>query len=87
MLGQDFERHSGPPASWFLALFGHPAPPAFSPDCWVGLEGKVPWSGKNREYLVAVNSEDHDTEIRCDKVCNSAKNLRHISLSQVYLCA
>ena len=41
--GEAFERHSGPPASWFpalSALFGHPAPPVFSPYCWVGFEGR-----------------------------------------------
>ena len=43
ILGQAFERHSGPPASWLpalSALFGHPAPPVFSPYCWVGFEGR-----------------------------------------------
>ena len=70
--GQAFERHSGPPASWFpalSALFGYPAPPVFSPDCWVGFEGRFHDQEKARRYLVVVvYSEDQDAAMRCNTI-------------------
>ena len=71
ILVQAFERHSGPPASWLpalSALFRHPAPPVFSPDCWVGFEGRFHGQEIFRGYLVVVYSEDQRTAIRCNTI-------------------